>query len=161
MTKERTVSNFNGLASFNRCIDESEISYVSIYTLKQGEEGTVLDITVPSKPEIYKMSIEGKKSKLAIRLADKDNNDINWNTKVKIIKEHNKKDELIDEVPYSYINTQEIINNEIDNKEFEEFYTFNKSFTISNEDHLKIYIINPDKDIEITRLMLDIKISIY
>lgn len=157
---------FSGaLTTYEHILYETEADYVTIHKLKSGETGVVINIKIP---KLQKILIRSEIDALAIRLADKDNNDIQWNTKIKIIKEKRNGEEIvIDELIYSKINAQktEAKNDNIliINKKYEEYYRFKKyvNIYISRGEHLKICVISPDRDIETINLLLDVNIGIF
>jgi len=150
------------MTTYERNLDETDTDFVVTYPLKAGETGAVIEVKVP---ELQKMLIRCEVDTLAIRLADKDNNDIKWDTHIKIAHKVRGREEIvIDELPYSDINAQKINKGKIVNKEHEEYYRFKKDMNIyiGLEEYLKIYAISPDRDIEENiRLHLDVSIGIF
>ena len=158
--RKATISG--ALTTYEYNLDETEKDFVVTHPLKSGKTGAVIDVKVP---KLKKILIRGEVDTLAIRLADKDNNDIRWDTRIKIAQKVRGREEIvIVELPYSDINALKIDKGEIVNKEYEEYYRFKKGMNIyiHHNEHLKIYAVSPDRDIEENiRLHLDVSIGIF
>ena len=145
-------------------IYENLTSIVTINNLKMGNEGTIIDIMCP--PGII-LSFIGIKSFLEdfdiermphfeIKLANSNGEEINHNTKIKILKKKIlNKDEELCELEYKDIGMLNYSDSPNLFKYHSQLFRFDQSIELKGEDHLKLYIINIDKDIDTVKLNLD------
>jgi len=146
-------------------IDEhSEV--VTTRSLAKGAVGTVIDIRCPCR---YIISIAGREQFpeythiLTVRLANKDNVEISPDTRIKIIKEKvSQAIVVIDYFLYKDISATEFMKdlpNEI--KECDNLFRFNNSIELNGSEHLQIYAINSDIDIDTDHINLSLDIDLW
>jgi len=143
-------------------IHEYLSALVTTSTLKVGNEGIVIDILCPPGRI---MSIIGKNSPYSIenvhpfelKLASSDGVEIDPNTEIKFFKDKIFKKRIeICGVTYrdvsmlNYFDTPNVF------KRYGELYRFDQGVELKGEDHLRIYAINPDIDINIIKFNLSI-----
>ena len=151
-------------------IYENLSSIVTINNLKANNEGTVLDIVCPtgrmvgipgikSFPEGY--SIERIRP-FELRLTNLHGEEIDPNTKIKILKNKIlRKPAEIYEISYKDISMTNYSESPNQFKNYSEVYKFDQSIELKGEDHLKIYVINPNIDIEIIKFNLGVDLLTY
>ena len=141
----------------NVTIYENLSSIVTINNLKANNEGTVLDIVCPpgiiigipgikSFPEGY--SIERIRP-FELILTNLHGEEIDPDTKIKILKNKIlRKAEEICEISYKDISMTNYSESPNQFKNYSALYRFEQGIELKGEDHLKIYVINPNIDIE-------------
>ncbi len=144
-------------------IHENLSSIVTINNLKSNNEGIVLDIKCP--PGII-VSIPGIKSypedynieyirPFELKLASSNGEEIDSETQIKILKNKIlRKSVEICNIPYKYVGMLDYSESPNRFKTYSELYRFEYGVELKSEDHLKIYVINPDKDIDIVKFNL-------
>lgn len=146
-------------------IDEnSEI--VSINSLEKGSVGTVICVRCPCG---YKMIIVGraqlsdKVHALALRLADRDNIEIVPDTRIRILKEKvSSAITIVETVFYKDLTMTEYLKtppNKI--KPYENFYRFGDSIELNGNEHLNIYVVNPDMAIDAKNTKLKLNFDLW
>lgn len=137
----------------------------TISKLKAGNDGTVLDIKCPAGLIISVNGIEGVPSgyemekirPLEIKLTDSNGKEIGPDTCIKIFKHKLlKKDVQIGQVSYRDISMTDYSDSKNLFKDYNELYRFGKGIEIKGEDSLRLYVINPDVDIDIIKFNLGI-----
>ena len=138
-------------------ITEILSAIVTITKLKAGNNGTVIDIRCPAG---LITSIQGKEylsnnediekvRPLEIRLTDSNGNDLHPDTNIDILKHALlKKDIQIEHVLYRDISMTNYSNSPNLFKDYSELYRFKKGIEIKGEDSLRLYVINPNIDID-------------
>ena len=138
---------------------------VTINTLKVNSEGTVLDIICP--PGII-ISISGIKSfpedynienipPFELKLSNLIGEEINPDTKIKLLRNKIlRKPEEICEISYKDISMTNYSESSNKFKNYSELYRFDHGIELKGEDHLKIYVINPNIDIDIAKFNIGI-----
>lgn len=138
-------------------IYENLSSIVTINNLKENNEGIVVDILCP--PGIL-VSIPGIKSfpenyhiekipPFEIKLSNSNGEEIGPETKIKILKNKIlRKPEDICNISYKDISMTNFSKSLNRFKTYIELYRFEHGIELKGEDHLKLYVINPDKDID-------------
>ncbi len=144
-------------------IYENLSALVTINSLKKADEGIVIDIKCPPGNI---MSFIGIKSfsedyriedipPFEIKLADSNGEEIDENTKIKILKNKIlRKPEEICEVLYKDISMTNYSESPNKFKNYNELFRFDRGIELKGEDHLKLYVINPDKDIDTIKFNL-------
>ncbi len=137
-------------------IYENLSSLVTINNLKANNEGIILDIMCPpgmiisiqgikSYPENYNIE---KIPPFEIRLADHTGEEIDPETKINILKNKIlRKSEEVCNLSYKDISMTNFSKSPNKFKSYVELYRFEHGIELKGEDHLKIYVINPDIDI--------------
>lgn len=140
---------------------------VTINNLKANNSGIILDILCP--PGII-ISIPGIKSypenyniediyPFEIKLANSNGEELDQNIEIKIFKNKIlRKDVEIFNTSYKYISTVNYSNSQNKFKTYKELYRFDNGIELKDEDHLKIYVVNPDIDINIVKFNLGVDI---
>lgn len=148
-------------------IDENS-EVVTTRSLSKGTTGKIIDIRCPCS---YIISIAGREQSpenahvLTVRLTNKDNVEISPDTRIKIIKEKvSQAIAVIDYYFYKDVCMTEFIKekdlpNEI--KECDNLFRFNNSIELNGEEHLQIYAINPDIDIDASHINLSLDIDLW
>lgn len=143
---------------------------VTTNKLKSGNSGTVLDIKCPagliigipgSKGLPNECEIE-KIRPLEIKLADSNGREIRPDISIKIFKHKLlKKDVQIGQVSYRDISMTDYSDSPNLFKDYAELYRFKKGIEIKGEDSLRLYVINPDVDIDIVKFNFGADIWIH
>lgn len=137
-------------------IYENLSAIATINSLKANNEGIILDIMCPpgivisipgikSYPEDYHIE---KIPPFEIKLANSNGEDIDPETKIKILKNKIlRKPEEICNLSYKDISMTNFSTSLSRFKAYTELYRFEHGIELKGEDHLKIYVINPNIDI--------------
>lgn len=151
-------------------IDESHIDVVTINNLKAGETGPVITIKSPKGQKIEIIGTDGVDNKrdthaLRTRIADKNDNAIDFYTKIVIT--HEKSNEIIRTIKLYYYDISMVkdasLYEDINltkrvtfyrHKTDLEWYRFKNMIILDEEDMLVISVINPKRDIEKVKLAL-------
>lgn len=152
------------------CIDEtSEI--VTTFSLAKGITGPVLDIRCPSR---YKIFILGKNQlpegidintahALRVIFSDSNNDEIDPGTRIRI--KRVKPSEAITMVAnmfYKDITTTDYQKEPPHKiKSDDRWYKFNQSILVNGDEHLKIDVVNPDKNIDGKNVKLSLDIDFW
>lgn len=146
-------------------IDErSEV--ITTRSLAKDTVGTVINIRCPCR---YIISIAGREQfpehthTLTVRLANRDNVEIAPDTRIKIIKEKVSLAMLvIDYVFYKDISITEFMkDSQNETKKCDKLFRFNNSIELNGNEHLQIYAINPDIDIDANHINLSLDIDLW
>ena len=138
---------------------------VTISKLRAGNDGIVLDIKCPAGLIISIPGIEGlpneyeieKIRPLEIKLADSNGKEIASDTCIKILKHKLlKKDVQIGQVLYRDISMANYSDSPNLFKDYAELYRFEKGIEIKGEDSIRLYLVNPNVNIDIVKLNLGI-----
>lgn len=143
--------------------DKSEI--VTKMSLAKGSFGTVVDVRCPAG---HKIIIPGREQlqenayTLNVIFADKDNIEIAPDTRIRIVKEKISQEITIVETMFykdisitKYLKT---LPNEI--KSESEYYKFDQGIEIGPEQHLRIEVIRPDIDIDVSNIKFSLDIEL-
>lgn len=153
----------NNYARESVTIYENLSALVTINSLKANNEGIVLDIICPpgriisihgvkSYPENYRIE---KIPPLEIKLANSNGEEIDPETKINILKNKIlRKPEEICNLLYKDISMTNFSKSPNRFKTYAELYRFERGIELKGEDHLKIYVINPDIDINYVKFNL-------
>ncbi len=146
-------------------IYENLSSIVTINSLKANNEGIVIDILCPpgrvigipgikSFPENYRVE---KVPPFEIKLYNSNGEEIDPETKIYILKNKilRKPDEICN-LSYKDISMTNFSKSLNRFKSYIELYRFEHGIELKGEDHLKIYVTNPDIDIDIVKFNLGI-----
>ena len=165
IVKDSIIKNYIKYIKYledNNWIKESLTIYeflsriVTINTLKASSEGTVLDIICPpgrvisipgikSYPEDYNIE---KIPPFELKLSNLIGEEINPDTKIKVLRNKIlRKSEEICEISYKDISMTNFSTSPSMFKTHAELYRFEYGIELKGEDHLKIYVINPNIDI--------------
>lgn len=146
-------------------ITELLSSIDTVSKLRAGNDGIVLDVKCPAGLII---SIQGtedlpdgydveKIRPLEVKLADSNGKEIDPDTCIKIFKHKLlKKDTQIGQVLYRDISMIDYSDSPNLFKDYASLYRFGKGIEIKGEDSLRLYVINPDVDIDIVKFNLGI-----
>lgn len=138
-------------------IYENLSTLVTINSLKANNEGIVLDIMCPpgriisisgikSYPENYNIE---KIPPFEIKFTNSNGEEIDPETKIKILKNKIlRKSEDICNISYKDISMTNYSKSQNRFKAYTELYRFEYGIELKGEDHLKIYVINPNIDIK-------------
>ncbi len=140
-------------------------SIVTINKLKTGNDGIVVDIKCPAGLIISIDGTEGLPDEydienvrpLEIKLANSSGKEIGPDTCINILKHKLlKKDIQIGQVLYRDISMIDYSDSPNLFKDYNKLYRFRKGIEIKGEDSLRLYVINPDVDIDIVKFDLGI-----
>jgi translation initiation factor IF-2 len=140
-------------------------SIITISKLKARNDGMVLDIKCPAGLIIGIPGIEDltngyeieKIRPLEIKFADSNRKEIAPDTRIKIFKHKLlKKDVQIGEVLYRDISMADYSDSPNLFKDYKDLYRFRNGIEIKGEDSLRLYIVNPDIDVDIIKFSLGI-----
>lgn len=146
-------------------LTELLLSIVTINKLKIGENGIVLDIKCPAGLIITIPGTEGisdgynieRVRPIEIKLANSNGREINPDTCIKIFKHKLlKKDVEIGHMLYRDISMTDYSDSLNLFKDYKELYRFGRGIEIKGEDSLRLYVIDPDIDIDTTKFNLGI-----
>lgn len=146
-------------------IDEnSEI--VCINSLEKGSIGTVIDIRCPSR---YKIIMVDKKQSLdndhtlSTIFADNNGEEISPDTRIRILKyKTSEAMTIIDTMFYKDITRTEYLKIPPNKtKSHDKFYRFNDSIELNGEEHLKIEVVNPDRNINAINVKLKLDFDLW
>ena len=144
-------------------IYENLSSIVTINSLKANNEGTVLNIVCPPGIMLYFIGIKSFSEDfdieripyLEIKLANSNGEEINPDIKIKILKKKIlNKDEELCELEYKDIGMLNYSDSPNLFKYHRQLFRFDKSIELKGEDRLKLYVVNPDKDIDTVKFNL-------
>jgi hypothetical protein len=149
----------------NITVTELLSSIVTISKLKAGNDGMVIDIKCPAGLMIGIQGTEDlpngyeieKIRPLEIKLADSNGKEIAPDTCIKILKHKLlKKDVQISQVLYRDISMVDYSDSPNLFKDYAELYRFEKGIEIKGEDSIRLYLVNPNVNIDIVKLNLGI-----
>lgn len=144
----KQMSSCKGYIRNEICLDEKNKRIVTLSSLYKGCTGAVIDIRCPSG---YKISVMGSHNvprgvntnvahTFQLRLSDSTDNIINQFTKIRITRE---------KITGVVTSLSKIYYSDISSKtEESKLYRFAQTFELRNEDHLIVYAMNPDIDID-------------
>lgn len=126
-------------------LDEFDLSFVNIRSVNKGNTECFIDIICPSR---HKMTIMGRRQtpnghttlaySFGLNITKEDGKDIPDSTKIRITKE--KSSEFV-------IQLARILYCDIKMKNRDAIYKFDQGIEINGDNHLMLYIINPEHDI--------------
>lgn len=147
-------------------IYENLSKLAAINNLKANTEGTVIDLVCPPGRII---SIMGKENKLSdnnkieivpfleVRFTNTIGEDIDPNTHIKILKKKIlRKDIELYDVQYKDISILDYSDSVNKFKSYTNLFRFKDGIALKGEDHLKLYVINPDIDINNVKFNLGV-----
>jgi hypothetical protein len=132
---------------------------VTINNLNAGNNGIVLDIRCPAGQTISIPGIKGlsnvdieKILPFEIKLADSNGREIDPDTCIKILKHKLlKMDKEIGQVSYRDISMVDYSDSPNLFKDYKDLYRFEKGIELKGEESLRLYIVDPDIDINIVK----------
>lgn len=149
----------------NITVTELLSSIVTVSKLKARNDGMVLDIKCPAGliisipgttglPDGYDIE---KIRPLEIKFANSEGREIDPDTHIKIFKHKLlKKDVKIGEVLYRDISMVDYSDSPNLFKDYTDLYRFRNGIEIKGEDSLRLYIVNPDVDVNMVKFCLGI-----
>ncbi len=153
------------------CLDETNKKLVTLLSVnKECDYGAFIDIRCPSGWIIGVYGINQLPKNIDLRMAhalrvviyDKDDNEIDLSTKIKIVRERvTEAMMIVGKVLYSNINVKNPIGIEPEFKTDNEWYRFAQSFELKNEDHLVMYAIKPDVDINSNKIKFALDLDMW
>ncbi len=155
----------HGWTRENITVTELLSSIATISKLKAGNDETVVDIKCPAGLIISINGTEGLSNKygiekirpLEISMTDSNGREICPDTCIKIFKHKLlKKDVQIGQVLYRDISMTDYSDSPNLFKNYIELYRFKKGIEIKGEDSLRLYVIDPDVDIDIVKFNLGV-----
>jgi hypothetical protein len=144
----------------NITITELLSSIATINKLKAGNDGIVVDIKCPAGLLVTIPGIEGLSNMhnierirpLEVKFANSDGREIDPDVCIKIFKHKLlKKDIQVGQVLYRDINMIDYSDSPNIFKDYNSLYRFGKGIELKGEDSLRLYVTNPDVDIDIVR----------
>jgi hypothetical protein len=154
-----------GYTRENITITELLSSIATVSKLKARHSGIVIDAKCPAGLMVSIQGIEGLPKgydienvrPLEIKLSDSNGKEMDQDTCIKIFKhEPLKKDAEIGQVLYRDISMVDYSDSPNLFKDYKDLYRFEKGIELKGEDSLRLYVINPDVNVDIVKFGLGI-----
>ena len=156
------------------CLEEINTNLVHINSLVNGITGKVIDIRCPAGQKITIKGIQQLSGSedartahaLRVMLSDSSNNEIPLDTKIRITKR--KSSEAIVQLTRIYYGDINITRNvfrdsvsQLLHKTDQEFYRFTQGIELNDEQHIEIYAINCEKNIDAKNTKLSLECDVW